>query len=93
MAQPRPACFEPIFAALERARLRADHEFGLSLYWIFDAVRHFTVEEAERVFRKAAEMRPQHPSIVGIGLGGDERLAAPNPSAPSTPRLARPGCA
>ena len=69
-----PACFEPIFAGLERARLRAARELGLSLYWIFDAVRHFTVEEAERVFRKAAEMRPQHPSIIGIGLGGDERL-------------------
>jgi adenosine deaminase/aminodeoxyfutalosine deaminase len=25
------------------------------------------------VFRKAAELRPSHPSIVGIGLGGDER--------------------
>jgi adenosine deaminase/aminodeoxyfutalosine deaminase len=69
-----PACFEPIFAGLERARLRAARELGLSLYWIFDAVRHFTVEEAERVFRKAAEMRRQYLSIVGIGLGGDERL-------------------
>ena len=68
-----PACFEPIFAGLERARERAERELGLSLYWIFDAVRHFTVEEAERVFRKAAEMRPQYPSIIGIGLGGDER--------------------
>jgi len=69
-----PTCFEPIFAGLERARARAASELGLSLYWIFDAVRHFTVEEAERVFRKAAEMRGQYPSIVGIGLGGDERV-------------------
>jgi aminodeoxyfutalosine deaminase len=68
-----PRCFEPIFAGLERARERAARELGLSLYWIFDAVRHFTVEEADRVFRKAAEMRAQYPSIVGIGLGGDER--------------------
>ena len=74
-----PACFEPIFAGLERARLRAARELGLSLYWIFDAVRHFTVEEAERVFRKAAEMRPRHPSIIGIGLGGDERLCGSKP--------------
>jgi adenosine deaminase/aminodeoxyfutalosine deaminase len=70
-----PRCFEPIFAALERARERAAREFNLSLYWIFDAVRHFTVEEAERVFRKAAEMRTYYPSIIGIGLGGDERQA------------------
>jgi adenosine deaminase/aminodeoxyfutalosine deaminase len=68
-----PRCFEPIFAALERARERAARELNLSLYWIFDAVRHFTVEEAVRVFRKAAELRPYYPSIIGIGLGGDER--------------------
>src|SRR5580704_691882 len=47
-----PACFEPIFEGLERARTRAELELGLSLYWIFDAVRHFTVPEAEHVFRK-----------------------------------------
>jgi adenosine deaminase/aminodeoxyfutalosine deaminase len=74
-----PLAFEPIFAGLERARERAERELGLSLYWIFDAVRHFTVEEAERVFRKAAELRPQHPSIIGIGLGGDERRTGSEP--------------
>jgi aminodeoxyfutalosine deaminase len=67
------AAFEPIFAGLERARERAERELGLSIYWILDAVRHFPVEEAERVFRKAAELKPTHSSIVGIGLGGDER--------------------
>jgi adenosine deaminase/aminodeoxyfutalosine deaminase len=74
-----PACFEPIFAGLERARERAERELGLSVYWIFDAVRHFTVPEAERVFRKAAELRSSHPSIVGIGLGGDERRTGSEP--------------
>ncbi|MGA7339219.1 MAG: adenosine deaminase [Terracidiphilus sp.] len=74
-----PACFEPIFAGLERARLRGQRELGLSLYWIFDAVRHFTVPEAERVFGKAAELRAEFPSIVGIGLGGDERRAGSVP--------------
>jgi aminodeoxyfutalosine deaminase len=68
-----PRCLEPIFSALERARERGARELGLSLYWIFDAVRHFTVEEADRVFRKAAELRAEFPSIIGIGLGGDER--------------------
>ncbi len=74
-----PQAFEPIFAGLERARERAERELGLSLYWIFDAVRHFTVEEAARVFRKAKEMRPAYPSIIGIGLGGDERRAGSEP--------------
>jgi adenosine deaminase/aminodeoxyfutalosine deaminase len=74
-----PECFEPIFAGLERARERGARELGISLFWIFDAVRHFTVPEAERVFLKAAEMRAQYPSIIGIGLGGDERIAGSEP--------------
>jgi adenosine deaminase/aminodeoxyfutalosine deaminase len=74
-----PAAFEPIFAGLERARERGQRELGLSFYWIFDAVRHFSVAEAERVFLKAAEMRIQYPSVVAIGLGGDERRAGSEP--------------
>jgi adenosine deaminase/aminodeoxyfutalosine deaminase len=74
-----PECFEPIFAGLERARIRASRELGLSLYWIFDAVRHFTLEEAARVFHKAIEMRREHPSIIGVGLGGDERRCGSEP--------------
>jgi aminodeoxyfutalosine deaminase len=65
--------FEPLFAGMERARLQAEKDLGITAYWIFDAVRHFGVEAAQRVFRKAAEMRREHPSIIGIGIGGDER--------------------
>lgn len=65
--------FEPLFAGMERARKRAEAEFGITAYWIFDAVRHFGVEAAARVFHKAAEMHVNHPSIIGIGIGGDER--------------------
>jgi adenosine deaminase/aminodeoxyfutalosine deaminase len=68
--------FEPIFAAVEQAREKAEKDFGITLYWIFDAVRHFGVDPAARVFRKAAEMKRDHPSIVGIGIGGDERNGA-----------------
>lgn len=74
-----PEAFEPIFAGLERARERASRELGLSVYWIFDAVRHFTVPEARRVFEKAARMRAEYPAIVGIGLGGDERRCGSGP--------------
>ncbi|MCU1322315.1 MAG: adenosine deaminase [Acidobacteriaceae bacterium] len=63
---------EPYMAAIERGRIRGEKEFGTSLLWIIDAVRHFGVEESARVFRKAAELRAQYPSIVGIGIGGDE---------------------
>ena len=72
-------CVEPIFLALEQARLRAQAELGLSIYWIFDAVRHFPAEEAVRVFRDAIRLRPSHPSIVAIGLGGDERRTGSEP--------------
>jgi aminodeoxyfutalosine deaminase len=74
-----PLLFEKIFAGLERARVRGERDFGVTLYWIFDAVRHFSVPEAQRVFRLAARMREEYPSIIGIGLGGDERVAASEP--------------
>ena len=71
--------FEPLFAGMERARQWAERDFGITLYWIFDAVRHFGPEEAARVFRKAAELRLAHPSIIGIGIGGDERRTGSEP--------------
>ena len=74
-----PELFQKIFAGLERARIRGEKELGLTLYWIFDAVRHFTLAEAERVFRLAIQMQQQYASIIGIGLGGDERVSASEP--------------
>jgi adenosine deaminase/aminodeoxyfutalosine deaminase len=71
--------FEPLFEGMEKGRLRAEKEFGITLYWIFDAVRHFGPEEAARVFRKAAELRKQFSSIAGIGIGGDERRTGAEP--------------
>lgn len=76
---PDPECFDPIFDGLERARRRGERELGISVYWILDAVRHFALEEAAQVFRKAAELRAGHPSVVGIGLGGDERRTGSEP--------------
>ena len=63
---------EPYVEAIERGRERGERDFGTSVLWIVDAVRHFGVEEGARVFRKAAELRARYPSIVGIGIGGDE---------------------
>jgi aminodeoxyfutalosine deaminase len=70
---------EPLLEGMERARLRAEREFGITAYWIFDAVRQFGADKAARVFRKAAEMRQTYPSIVGIGIGGDERHTGAEP--------------
>ncbi|MGB8480826.1 MAG: adenosine deaminase [Acidobacteriaceae bacterium] len=71
--------FEPLFEGMERGRIRGEKEFGVSVYWIFDAVRHFGPEEAARVFRKAAELKPLFPSVIGIGIGGDERRTGTEP--------------
>ena len=78
-AAHNPRLVEELFAGMEGARIRAEKELGLTLYWIFDAVRHFGVEEAAIVFEKAAEMRRDHPSIIGIGIGGDERRMGAEP--------------
>lgn len=63
---------DEMMAAVERGRTRGEQEFGTTVLWIFDAVRHFGAEEAAVVFRKAAELKQQYPSIIGIGIGGDE---------------------
>ncbi len=67
--------FAPIFDGLERGRARGEKDFGVSLLWIFDAVRHFGAAPAERVLDEAIARRDRH--VVGIGIGGDERRAAP----------------
>lgn len=63
--------FAPLFAGMERGRQAGEKDFGVSILWIFDAVRHLDLELAQRVFRLAAQNR--HRSVVGIGIGGDER--------------------
>lgn len=63
--------FEPIFEGMERGRERGQRDFGISLLWIFDAVRHFGPEAAAEVFDLAAHYRERN--VVAIGIGGDER--------------------
>jgi aminodeoxyfutalosine deaminase len=63
---------DEVMAAIERGRLRGEQDFNISLLWIIDAVRHFGLDECARVFTKAAALQHQYPSVVGIGIGGDE---------------------
>lgn len=67
--------FDAIFEGLERGRQRGERDFGVSLYWIADAVRHFGPEKAQRVADHAARLIDRN--VVGFGIGGDERRAAP----------------
>ena len=61
-----------VMAAIERGRTRGEADFNISLLWIIDAVRHFGITECARVFTKAAALQHQYPSVVGVGIGGDE---------------------
>jgi aminodeoxyfutalosine deaminase len=65
---------DEVMASIESGRTRAERDFNISLLWIIDAVRHFGLEECARVFQKAATLQHQYPSVIGIGIGGNELL-------------------
>src|SRR5262249_58922882 len=67
--------FNVIFEGLERGRERGEIDFKVSLLWIFDAVRQFGPEPAQKVFELAAKYRNHN--VVGIGIGGDEQKGPP----------------
>ena len=53
---------EDVTAAIERGRTRGEKDFGTTVLWIIDAVRHFGLEEARRSSStKAAEL---HQAII-----------------------------
>ena len=66
--------FAAIFEGLERGRQRGEKDFGVSLVWIFDAIRQFGAEKAQRVLDLAIQFRDRN--VVAFGIGGDE-LAGP----------------
>lgn len=68
---------EDVMVAVETARVRAEAEAEaegtpFSLLWIADAVRQWGAEHVGEVFRLAAQLRGRFPSIVAVGIGGDE---------------------
>ncbi len=67
--------FLAIFEGLERGRQRGEKDFGISLVWIFDAIRQFGAEKAQRVVDLAIQFRERN--VVGFGIGGDERAGPP----------------
>ena len=64
--------FEPFFEGIEAGRKRGEKDFGVSVLWIVDAVRHFGTEAGKRVVDEAIRLSRTHESIAGIGIGGDE---------------------
>jgi aminodeoxyfutalosine deaminase len=59
------ANFEALLAATQPFEAK-----GLRLNWVFDAVRQFGPELAEKVLESA--LRCQSPQVVAFGIGGDE---------------------
>jgi aminodeoxyfutalosine deaminase len=67
--------FPAIFEGLERGRARGEKDFGVSLLWIFDAVRQFGAEKADGVLDLAIQFRDRN--VVAFGIGGDEKTGPP----------------
>src|SRR5271155_3589877 len=63
--------FAVIFEGLERGRQRGEKDFGVSLLWIFDAVRQFGAEKAQSVLDLAIQFHDRN--VIAFGIGGDER--------------------
>jgi len=64
--------FEQFLDAIEIGRKSGEEEFGVSVLWIVDAVRHFGIDAVKRVVDDSIRLRKKHPSVIGIGIGGDE---------------------
>lgn len=68
--------FPALFEGLERGRQRGEADFGVSLLWIFDAVRQFGAEKAQSVLDLAIQFRDRN--VAGFGIGGDELKGPPD---------------
>jgi aminodeoxyfutalosine deaminase len=75
VCQWRNQDFPAIFEGLERGRQRGERDFSISVLWIFDAVRHFGAEAAQKVFELAVRYRDRN--VIAVGIGGDEQKAKP----------------
>jgi adenosine deaminase/aminodeoxyfutalosine deaminase len=81
--------FGPIFDGLERGRARGEKDFGVSVLWIFDAVRQFGAEKAQPVLDWAIQLRDRN--VVAFGIGGDEVKGPPEMFSEVFPRAADHG--
>ena len=67
--------FPAIFEGLERGRARGEKDFGISFLWIFDAIRQFGAEKADKVLDFAIRFRNRN--VAAFGIGGDELKGPP----------------
>ena len=81
--------FGAIFEGLERGRAHGEKDFGVSLLWIFDAIRQFGAEKAQPVLDWAIRYRDRN--VVAFGIGGDEVKGPPEMFAEIFARAAEHG--
>lgn len=81
--------FPTLFEGLERGRQRGEKDFGISLLWIFDAIRQFGAEKAQNVLDLAIQFRDRN--VVAFGIGGDEAAGPPEWFTGVYPRAAEHG--
>ena len=81
--------FSAIFEGLERGRQRGGKDFGVSLLWIFDAIRQFGAEKAQNVLDMAIQFHDRN--VIAFGIGGDEKAGPPEWFAAAYARAAEHG--
>jgi adenosine deaminase/aminodeoxyfutalosine deaminase len=81
----RGVAIEPYWEAAEAARCAAEAATGVRIRWIFDAVRQFGPDHLEQVVDWAIRLQASG-SVLGIGIGGDEKQ---QPAAVVAPGYAR----
>ena len=85
--QNKGLCIEDMLAGLEEGRQRAKREFGVEIRWVFDIPRNMGFDEDGHYVSLAADetlryaLAGQEFGVVGLGLGGGEAEAPPEPFA------------
>ena len=76
---------EVYFTGLTRGRARAEHDFGVTINWIFDLVRGLPDPERSRQlaeYTTSVAIEGQRDGVVALGLGGNEADGPAEPFAP-----------
>ena len=78
---------EDMLAGLEEGRQRAKRDFGVEIRWVFDIPRNMGFDEAGNYVPLAANetlkyaLQGREFGVIGLGLGGGEAEAPPEPFA------------
>ena len=95
--QNKGLCIEAMLEGLEEGRKRAQKDFGVEIRWIFDIPRNGGFDQEGRYVPLAANetlkyaLAGQEYGVIGLGLGGGEADAPPEPFAQAFARAKSEG--